>query len=286
VDGASGWNDRNCGDVYDLHAYPGPASPDPEPKRAAMLGEFGGLGLGVDGHTWAKRTWGYRGTDSRADLTRQYERLFQRAYELRDRKGLSVAIYTQLTDVETEANGLYTYDREVLKVDGPRAAAAAKGDFSQIAQVRELVPTSREKGQRWRYTIQKPAEGWFKDDFDDSSWPEGEGGFGTAGTPGAVVRTEWTTGDVWLRREFELPAGPLGDVWLLMHHDEDAEVYVNGVLAAKVARFITGYEEFPISPEARAALKPGKNRFAVHCKQTTGGQYIDVGLIELREKKQ
>src|SRR5262249_30610549 len=56
VDCSSGWNDMNVGDVHDIHAYPGPGSPDPEPKRAAVLGEFGGLGLGVDGHTWSKKT--------------------------------------------------------------------------------------------------------------------------------------------------------------------------------------------------------------------------------------
>ena len=61
VDCASGWNDMHVGDVHDIHVYPGPGSPDPEEKRAAVLGEFGGLGLGVDGHTWEQKTWGYRG---------------------------------------------------------------------------------------------------------------------------------------------------------------------------------------------------------------------------------
>ena len=115
VDCASGWNDRGVGDVHDIHAYPGPSSPELESKRAAVLGEFGGLGLKVDAHTWSKQTWGYRGTSDREDLTRKYERLLHGVYDLRDRRGLSAAVYTQLTDVETEANGLFTYDREVLK---------------------------------------------------------------------------------------------------------------------------------------------------------------------------
>ena len=67
VDNASGWTDRGVGDVNDMHKYPGPASPEPEQKRAVVLGEFGGLGLPVRGHTWqSEKNWGYRSfTDAR-----------------------------------------------------------------------------------------------------------------------------------------------------------------------------------------------------------------------------
>jgi hypothetical protein len=283
VDCASGWADRaGVGDVHDFHVYPGPGSPQPEEKRAAVLGEFGGLGLKIDGHTWENKTWGYRGTKDSADLTRKYEQLLRRVYQLKDKPGMSAAVYTQTTDVETEANGLLTYDRAVIKVGVDRVAAANKGDFAKVPELKVLVPTSREEAQTWRYTTAKPAEGWQKPDFDDKEWKEGPGGFGTKGTPGAVVRTEWKTDDIWLRREFTLPEEKWGDLLLMLHHDEDAEIYVNGVLAAKVRGYISDYEEVPISDEARKALKPGKNVFAVHCHQTTGGQYIDVGIAEVK----
>ena len=68
----------------------------------------------------------------------------------------------------------------------------------------------------------------------------------------------------------------------MVHHDEDVEVYINGVLAGKAGGFITEYEEMPMTPEGRAALKPGKNVLAVHCHQTTGGQYVDVGIINVK----
>ena len=148
-----------------------------------------------------------------------------------------------------------------------------------------MVSTSQEKGLSWRYTLEKPREGWFKPGFDDGAWKEGEGGFGTRGTPGAAVRTEWKTRDIWLRREFTLPDRPLGDLYLFLHHDEDAEVYLNGVLAVRVYGYTTAYEEVPISPASRAALKAGKNLIAVHCRQTGGGQYIDAGLVEVRERR-
>jgi beta-galactosidase/beta-glucuronidase len=283
ADPASGWNDYPCGDVHDIHDYrPTPDVPSPGEKRAVVLGEFGGLGLKVDGHTWETKTWGYQGMRDSAELTRKYERLLQRVYALKQERAMSAAVYTQTTDVETEANGLLTYDRAVVKVDAERVAAANKGDFSKVPELKVLVPTSQKEGQTWRYTTTKPADGWQKADFDDKEWKEGPGGFGTKGTPGAVVGTEWKTDDIWLRREFTMPDGPWGDLLLLLHHDEDAEVYVNGVLAAKVSGFVTDYGEVSIREEARKALKPGKNVFAVHCHQTTGGQYIDVGIGEVK----
>ena len=127
VNNASGNDDKNCGDVIDKHSYPGPESPKPEENRAAVLGEFGGLGLPVDGHTWTKKTWGYEGTKNIEDLTNGYERLLAKAWELNATAGLSAVIYTQLTDVETECNGLLTYDREINKVVPERAAAANSG---------------------------------------------------------------------------------------------------------------------------------------------------------------
>ena len=69
VDNASGWSDRDCGDVLDIHAYPGPAMPPLEKDRAVVLGEYGGLGLPVEGHTWTdKNNWGYRGYKTEEEL--------------------------------------------------------------------------------------------------------------------------------------------------------------------------------------------------------------------------
>jgi hypothetical protein len=145
-----------------------------------------------------------------------------------------------------------------------------------------VVPNAREDANiMWRYTTQKPADGWCKPGFDDAAWKKGVAGFGTRGTPGARVRTEWKTADIWLRREFEWPANVAGEPRLSLHHDEDGEVYLNGVLAAPVSGYVHDYEEVPLLPAARAALKPGRNLIAVHCHQTKGGQYVDVGLVEV-----
>ena len=283
VDAASGWTDRaGVGDLHDLHAYPRPQAPPLEPNRAGVLGEFGGLSLGVDGHTWSGKIWGYAGTATSDELTRKYERLLREGWDLKDAKGLNALVYTQITDVETEANGLLTYDRAVIKADLARAAAVNRGDVSKIPGVRAVVPTSEASGLAWRFSTEKPSGPWASPDFDDSGWKQGPGVFGTASTPGAKVRTTWDTPDVWIRRSFDLPEVNPAHLSLSALHDEDAEFYLNGVLATTVKGYVGSYEEIPIGPEARATLKPGKNTLAIHCHQTGGGQAIDAGLVEVK----
>ncbi|MGD0897877.1 MAG: glycoside hydrolase family 2 TIM barrel-domain containing protein [Thermoguttaceae bacterium] len=118
---ASGWNDRKVSDVIDRHDYPGPSCPAPEASRAAVLGEFGGLGLPLEGHTWVAKTWGYRSMADAETLTARYLELWKKVQRLRDEKGLSAAVYTQTADCETECNGLVTYDRQVVKVDAAKS---------------------------------------------------------------------------------------------------------------------------------------------------------------------
>ena len=76
-----------------------------------------------------------------------------------------------------------------------------------------------------------------------------------------------------------MPEGQLKNPKLTIYHDEDVEVYFNGILAAKAQGYNTAYEIFDITPAALAVLKPGKITLAVHCLQTIGGQYIDLGIV-------
>jgi len=208
-----------------------------------------------------------------------YEKLLAKAWELKDTAGLSAVIYTQITDLETECNGLLTYDREVNKVIAERAAAVNSGRLPPPPVITQVVPTSQANGIHWRFTLEQPAADWSQPAFSDAAWKDGPGGFGTKGTPAAVVRTEWKTAEIWLRREFNWPSGKIAIPMLLVHHDEDVEIYINGVLAAKADGFGTDYEELEMTPAAVAALRPGNNLLAVHCHQTAGGQYVDVGII-------
>lgn len=283
VNNASGWHDIPAGDVIDMHNYPGPGCPKPDGKRAAVLGEFGGLGLPVPGHMWVDKSWGYRGMPNATALTRKYCDLLRKVYELKDSDGLNACVYTQTTDCETECNGLLTYDRE-LKPDLALIAAANRGIFPPPPKIETVVPTSQAEGLKWRYTETKPADDWFKSDFNDSAWKEAEAGFGNS-PRGGVARTKWKSADIWVRRTFTLPAGDVDNLSLTVYHDEDADIYLNGVLAAKLKAYNDEYEPADIDPAAKKALKPGQsNVIAIHCHQTIGGQFIDAGLIRVVEQ--
>jgi beta-galactosidase/beta-glucuronidase len=122
VDGPSGWEDRGFGDFKDMHEYPGPNMFPVMPGRISVLGEFGGLGLPVEGHLWwNKRNWGYRSFQDRAALQAGYEALIEKLEPL-VKQGLAAAVYTQTSDVEGEVNGLMTYDRRVVKFDRAKLA--------------------------------------------------------------------------------------------------------------------------------------------------------------------
>jgi beta-galactosidase/beta-glucuronidase len=123
VDGPSGWSDLGFGDLLDKHEYPGPGMFPAQGGRASVLGEFGGLGLPIENHLWQQdKNWGYRSMKDRDDLAQRYGALIANLPALIDR-GLSAAIYTQITDVEIEVNGLVTYDRQVVKIPAERLAA-------------------------------------------------------------------------------------------------------------------------------------------------------------------
>jgi len=155
-------------------------------------------------------------------------------------------------------------------------------------KVTYLVPTSTASPVAWRYTTaaNKPAADWFKTDFDDSGWKTGNAPFGSGLAAGIAHGTDWNDPDIWMRRTLTLPAGSYANSNFMVYHDEDVEIYVNGVLAASEASYNSSYEALEISPAAKALLVPGaKITLAVHVKQTGGGQGIDLGLANVTQPK-
>ncbi|NQU24562.1 MAG: hypothetical protein HQ567_25035 [Candidatus Nealsonbacteria bacterium] len=154
------------------------------------------------------------------------------------------------------------------------------------SRIVEGVKTGESDGHAWRYTTEKPPEDWAGHEFDDSSWPTGKGGFGSGPAPAIAVGTPWKSPDIWLRTEFEFPARPVGVV-LRYFHDEDAEIYVNGKLLHKATGYVRNYQQRPVSKARLALFREGSNTLAVHCRQTRGGQGVDVGVrwIEVEQEE-
>ncbi len=180
------------------------------------------------------------------------------------------------------------YDKALWKKWAGRDQTKASNwaPIPPMPKVTTIVPAADTHAGQWRYTTASPATNWATVDFDASSWKEGWGGFGTHETPGSVVGTVWNTRNIWLRRQMEIPADKLHDLQLWLHHDDDTEVYVNGSLVFKTSGWATSYDAVPLSDSARKAFKAGNNLIAIHCRQHGGGQYVDLGLIEVSGTEQ
>ena len=283
VNEASGGVSFGAGQVQDIHSYPAPACPA-STDRANACGEYGGIGYQINSHVW-NNGGGYQNVTNSADYLKLYNDFIADLVIYKSNAGMSAAVYTQITDVETELNGLLTYDRAVFKADSALLRAATLKARTETITLTDVLPTSQKQAQTWRYATTSPASTWTNASFDDGAWSSGPGGFGTAGTPGAVVKTTWNTADIWLRRQFNpgaLTATDLADLVFSLHHDEDCEVYINGVQAAKESGYTSSYSIVQINQAGKNALQSNAtNTLAVHCHQTDGGQYIDVGISKM-----
>ena len=135
----------------------------------------------------------------------------------------------------------------------------------------------------WSYTTTDPGKSWLDDAFDASAWKRGPAGFGTPETPALQDKTLWDSPAIWLRTTVEVPAIGADDSLVLhVFHDEDVEVFVNGKRVFAEEGHISKYRDVALGESAKSLFRPGKNVIAARCKQTTGGQGIDLGIAVLR----
>ena len=126
IDEASGWFDQGGGDLYSLHNYFFPLRVRPQKDRVVALTEYGGVSWACPGHTGYEKSYGYGSAKSREELTEKYKKLMLDSVLPQIKNGLSALVYTQISDVEEEINGIMTYDRAVIKVDEGEAQSCAR----------------------------------------------------------------------------------------------------------------------------------------------------------------
>jgi len=141
-----------------------------------------------------------------------------------------------------------------------------------------ILSNSVQKGIVWKYTTETPNADWFKITFADNNWKSGQAGFGSSDI--STARTAWNTSDIWIRQIFDIKDVSDKKLGISIRHDEDAEIYINGVLCGSVTGFTGKYESVLLDKKVKDVLHPGKNIISIHCHQTTGGQFVDAGLIE------
>ena len=285
---ASGWVDAPIGDIKDSHSYPNPSCPLDE-TSAGVCGEYGGITLKVQGHIWPGGDFQYTTVETGKDFTVLFNNLADKVID-HYYYGLNAAVYTQLSDVEIEKNGIYTYDRRVLKPYSATGELKTKiEECINLPQsgikVRPILSTAKEHKYKWRYiTSSDVPRRWFAKEFDDRTWAEGEAAFGSSSIwNGAnLISTPWNTSQIHMRRWFRL-----GDVTpeminamrFLLYHDDDIHIYINGVWAASKKGSVSNYIPFDISYEAKQTLKPNSwNLIAVEGLQDGGVQIMDVGI--------
>lgn len=272
-----------AGDILDVHNYPPPGYPNNNGYQSLVCGEFGGIGYKLYGHIF-DNGGSYVMVDSPTAIADMYNDFMDQLVHFKSNMGLSAAVYTEITDVENEINGLLAYDR-TSKIGFTRILAANRKAINDNLYMTALCPAAVTATKIWDYTLNQPASNWAQPTYTPTGWIKGQGGFGTVGTPGAVVKTTWDTQDIWIRRTFTLGVlsqANMDSLKLYVHHDEACEIFINGVLAASIEGFTSNYNFFNISTAAKNAIvQNGTNVIAVHCHQTTGGQYIDAGIYVL-----
>jgi hypothetical protein len=185
--------------------------------------------------------------------------------EIENWTGRKNELQRNITDFENTFLTNYEKDKSITKTNKVRAKPVI------------ILKDARDKGTQWSYLERKPSQDWIEVGYSDQDWKSGFGGFGTKGTPGSHVRTVWKGKDLWLRTTFRLAAIPK-TLRMTLHHDEDVEVYLNGKLVFRKAGHVSKYQTHDITRESADVLQTGKNVIAIHCRQTVGGQYIDLGL--------
>jgi hypothetical protein len=248
-----------------------------------MISEIGGIGWATEGG------WSYGNGPKTLDAF--YARYKGTIDAMLDNPNLFGFCYTQLTDIEQERNGLYFYDRKPkfdakkLREITARQAAYERGEAVAPRPVVKILDAkwkvlvgARQDGTLstpYKYATEKPTGDWIQEVFDDSAWKTGLAPFGNGG---GDTRTEWKTPEIYFRKTFAYDGGNLKNGAVVMHHNDNTEIYINGqkILGVTGSK---GYYMIMVTGPMNKALKKGPNTIAVHSHEGGRGQCIDLAIL-------
>jgi hypothetical protein len=268
---------------YPPARYFNPSSSNADRGVPFMISEIGGIGWATEGG------WSYG--NGPKTLDEFYVRYKGTIDAMLDNPNLFGFCYTQLTDIEQERNGLYYYDRrpkfDVQKLHAitSRQAAYERGEPTAPPPTEKIITAqwkvlvgAKQDGKLstpYKYTDHKPSGDWTDEGFDDSAWGTGMAPFGNGGDG---TKTEWKTPEIYFRKTFRYDGGELKHAAVVIHHNDNTEVYINGqkILGVKGSK---GYYMVIVTDLMKKALKKGENTIAVHSHEGGRGQHIDLALL-------
>jgi hypothetical protein len=145
-----------------------------------------------------------------------------------------------------------------------------------------ILPTSEENAYECKYTETQPANGWALQKFNDDSWGAGEAPFSDDKTK---AKTLWQSKNIWMRRAFSIDNPHIDQLFLKLYHDDNVEVYLNGEKVYTKVGWTSDFELIPLSDAVKSKLRKEGNVLAIHCANTAGGAWLDVGLVDLVKQK-
>ncbi|MEI6534718.1 MAG: hypothetical protein WCN98_05205, partial [Verrucomicrobiaceae bacterium] len=259
-----------------------PASSNADRGVPFMISEIGGIGWATEGG------WSYG--NGPKTLDEFYVRYKGTIDAMLDNPNLFGFCYTQLTDIEQERNGLFFYDRKpkfdprkLHEITARQAAyernepVAPGPSVKTLAAKWKVLIGAKPDGKLsmpYKYLEEKPADDWMKEGFDDKAWKSGLAPFGH----GNGTRTEWKTHEIYFRQTFEYDGSPLKNGAVVIRHNDNTEIYINGqeILGVKGSK---GYGLNLVTEKLKAALKKGVNTIAVHSHEGGQGQWVDLALL-------
>jgi len=267
---------------YPPARYYNPSSSQADRGVPFMISEIGGIGWATAGG------WSYgNGPKTLEEFYARYQGTIE---AMLDNPNLFGFCYTQLTDIEQERNGLYFYDRrpkfdaQKLHAITSRQAAyernepvASQPTVKTLDAKWQVLIGAVQDGKRstpYKYATEKPADDWLQAGFDDHAWKTGLAPFGHGGG----TRTEWKTAEIYFRKTFEYDGGVLKNGAVVIRHNDNTEIYINGLKILGVTGS-KGYYLCLVTEQLQKALKKGTNTIAVHSHEGGQGQWIDLAIL-------